>query len=167
MGRARAGRRRRLVTTFVAAFSIALMGTAAGAAPTAVPPEATAAWLAGLLTDDERMVSRDFGIDDVDLTLDVLLGLAASGSAGDTQTRVLAWFARDIAEHVGTASDATYVAVSAKGALAAMALGADPRDVGGEDLIALLTARIDDEGRVRDRGVLGDLSSTTSQAPMP
>lgn len=167
-----APRRGALVTLLIAILLVAT-GTDPSAAradadaPTGVatvPPAASAAWLADVLTDGERMVSRDFGFDEVDLTLDVLLGLAASGAAGDVQERVLAWFTRDIAEHIGTAVDATYVAATAKGALAVMTFGADPRAVGGVDLIALLDDRVGTDGRVRDRGVLGDLSSTTSQA---
>ena len=131
---------------------------------TPVLPSASAAWLAGLLTDGERMVSREFGIDDVDLTLDVALGLAAARSAGVEQQLILAWFSAGVAEHVGTASGATYVATAAKGALTAMAIGADPRSIGDVDLIALLLGRIGPDGRATDRGALGDLSSTASQA---
>jgi hypothetical protein len=129
-----------------------------------VPPAASAAWLAALLTDGERMVSRDFDIDDVDLTLDVLLGLAAARSASVEQQRILTWFSAGVAEHVGTAASATYVATTAKAALAAMAIGADPRVIGDVDLVALLLGRVDTNGRVTDRGGLGDLSSTASQA---
>jgi hypothetical protein len=152
-----------LVLVPLASLHATLRPASAADAPS-VPASASAAWLTGLLTDGERMVRRDLAIDDVDLTLDVLLGLAASDAAGDVQRRMLAWFAREIGTHVGTASDAVHVAVTAKGALAAMALGADPRAVGGEDLVALLVGRVGDDGRVSDRGALGDLSSTASQS---
>jgi hypothetical protein len=129
-----------------------------------VPASASAAWLAALLIDGERMVNPEFEIDDVDLTLDVLLGLVAARSAGVEQQRILTWFGTGLAQHVGTAADAAYIATAAKGALAVMALGVDPRTVGDVDLIALLVDRIGTDGRARDRGALGDLSSTASQA---
>jgi hypothetical protein len=166
--------RRRATSLTALALSVALplaMTTGAGlpvarAADAAdrVPAAVSAAWLAALLTDGERMVSRDFDLDDVDLTLDVLLGLAAARSAGIEQRRILAWFSDGVADHVGTAAEATYVATAAKGALAAMAVGADPRAVGGVDLIALLAGRVGASGRLTDRGTLGDLSSSASQA---
>jgi hypothetical protein len=166
--------RRRIATSMALALVLlpppasttaALLPAARAADATApVPASASAAWLAALLTDGERMVSRDFDIDDVDLTLDVVLGLVAARSAGIEQQRILAWFSAGVEEHVGSAADATYVAVTAKAALAVMSTGGDPRVVGEVDLIALLLGQVGADGRVSDRGALGDLSSTASQS---
>jgi len=159
---------RRAVALLLASFVSVVAPTPAraqGAAEAvAVPSSATAAWLVGLLGPDAMVVDPALGIEDVDATLDLLLGLVASGAAGPTREAVADRLIADVASHTGTGLDATFVAATAKLALVLPAAGRDARDVGGTDLVALLSGRVGTDGRARDRSALGDLSTPRSQA---
>lgn len=157
------------VAAVVAATVVtALAGGPAARAATppagAVPAAASAAWLAGLLGPEAAVVDPALEVVDVDATLDLLLGLTASGGAGDVRDTVAARLAADAELHTGGTIGATFVSVTAKLVLALDAAGRDPRDAGGTDLVALLAARVGADGRAADRSDLGDLSTPASQA---
>ena len=156
------------VALALAAAVVIAPGTRASAqdATTAaeVPPAASAAWLAGLLGPDAVLVDPALGVEDVDATLDLLLGLVASGAAGEVRDAVADRLAADAEVHTGGTIDATFVSATAKLVLALDAAGRDPRDADGTDLVALLAGRVGTDGRATDRSALGDLSTPTSQA---
>jgi hypothetical protein len=129
-----------------------------------VPAAASAAWLVGLLGPDAVLVDPALGVEDVDATLDLLLGLVASGAAGDTRDAVADRLAADAAVHTGATIDATFVSATAKLVLALDAAGRDPRDAAGTDLVAILAGRVGTDGRATDRAALGDLATPASQA---
>ena len=129
-----------------------------------VPPTASAAWLTGLLGPGAVVVDPALEVDDVDATLDLLLGLVASGGAGDTVSAVADALVADLDRHTGADLGATFVSATAKLTLGLAAAGRDPRDLDGTDLVDLLADRVGTDGRARDRSDLGDLSTPASQA---
>jgi len=153
----------------VTAVALALAGATAGPAWAAEPPAGTvpsaasAAWLAGLLTDG-AVVDPALEVVDVDATLDLALGLVASGAAATTRDAVLDGLVADLDDHTGAALDATFVSATAKLVLVLAAADRDPRDAAGTDLVALLAGRVGTDGRATDRSDLGDLSTPRSQA---
>ena len=129
-----------------------------------VPPAASAEWLVGLLGPEDAVVDPALGVVDVDATLDLLLGLVASGAGGDALGAVADRLAADADLHTGGTLDATFVSATAKLVLVLDAAGRDPRDAGGTDLVGLLAGRVGSDGRATDRSDLGDLSTPGSQA---
>lgn len=157
-------RRRAIAATLAAALLGPAQALAATPPQDTVPPEASAAWLTGLLGPDGTVVDPALEIVDVDATLDLLLGLVAAGVDQASVDRVAARLAADVDVHTGATIDATYVSVTAKLILALDASGRDPTDIGGRDLVSLLAGRVGADGRATDRSDLGDLSSPRSQA---
>ncbi len=149
-----------------AALASALLAVAPAAASASgpVPPAASADWLVGLLGPEDAVVDPALGVVDVDATLDLLLGLVASGAAGDALGAVADGLAADADLHTGGTLGATFVSATAKLVLALDAAGRDPRDAGGIDLVALLAGRVGTDGRATDRSDLGDLATPSSQA---
>jgi hypothetical protein len=100
-------------------------------------------------------------------TVDIALGLAAAG----TQPDALAAFL-DEPETVDAYThgapfdreDAVYAGPTAKLAVTASLLGLDPRDVGGEDLLANLAALESESGRFSDVSDFGDFSNVIGQS---
>ncbi len=135
-----------------------------GTADATVPPAASAAWLVGLVGPGGVVVDPALGVVDVDATLDLLLGLVASGSGGEAVGTVAEALADGSSDHTGASIDATFVSATAKLVIALDAAGLDPRDVGGTDLVAALAGRVGADGRATDRSALGDLTTPRSQA---
>lgn len=181
---------RRTALLVASSLAVALLGgaqpasasSAASGAPAALPAPTTAAldWLEGELADDDGRLTTSSeyqgvvsSYDDWGLTLDAALALAAGGrgTAAPAAT-ALGQVADNIADYVTGASfgapDDRYAAALAKSTLAAAALGADPTDFGGLDLVTELRARMQtsggDTGRFSDLSTYGDYSNGLGQA---
>lgn len=149
------------LSTLVAA--VALLGVGVGAVAAAPPTEdgPTAAgygsaWLAAQL--DEQIPMQNFGGPDWGVTLDAVLGMAATG-VGGTQIDAV-WAAlvaqRDAALSPGGIDNPGRLG---RAILLAVALGEDPTSVGaapGADLVARLEATMRTEGP--DAGLFGSTS---------
>lgn len=111
----------------------------AAAAPSQASATAAAtSWLAGQLTDGTNYQQS------VSTTSDVLLGLLAGGVDKATADKIGDY----LADHV---QDATSAGQLAKIAIAAAALGDDPSNFGGEDLVAdIYQAVLDGNGTLGD-----------------
>lgn len=125
---------------------------------------AAAGWLAGQLVDGERIVNAEFGFDDAGLTADVVLALASAGAAADVAEQAYAWLTTQAAGYTGPATESVFAGATAKLALVAVAMGDDPTDVGGLDLIAQLASREQADGRFTDDSEFGEFSSTLTQS---
>nr|WP_202548991.1 prenyltransferase/squalene oxidase repeat-containing protein [Streptomyces sp. SID8352] len=117
-------------------------GTPTGA-PGAIDVAAAADWLESRLTEGDRVVPEGGDTPDHLLTTEVAYGLAAAGS-GPALRRVTAFLTSHAGEYAypegtGGAPDAT---AAARLALLASSTEADPRDVGGHDLIRDLSAHV-------------------------
>lgn len=159
--------RRRIARMGSLLVAAALVGPTApaAAAPTVEDVAAAAAhWTTGRLTDGVRVYDEEFAFDDVGLTIDVLLALAATGTGAGTITAVADWVEGQAATYTGAAEGATYVGATAKAIVAAVATGRDPRAFGGLDLVERLATREGPDGRLTDASTFGDYSSTISQA---
>ncbi|TDC20763.1 hypothetical protein E1265_20480 [Streptomyces sp. 8K308] len=148
-----------------ALMAVALTLPAANAAADA-PPElrdptaAAATWAVGQLTDATH-ANGDHG-----LTADIVLGLAASGTAGDAADRATDWLAENAADYItrGGNEGTVFAGGAAKLALVAAVEHRDPSDFGGQDLTATLLGRLQDTGRFTDAGTTGDMSNQFTQS---
>ncbi|MFD5318568.1 prenyltransferase/squalene oxidase repeat-containing protein [Streptomyces sp. NPDC127098] len=143
------------------AMTLPAANAAADALPELRDPAAAAAtWAAGRLTEGTH-AGGDHG-----LTADIVLGLAASGTAGDTADRATDWLAENAADYItrGGGEGTVFAGGAAKLALVAAVEHRDPRDFGGQDLTATLLGRLQDTGRFTDAGTTGDMSNQFSQS---
>ncbi|MFI9460491.1 hypothetical protein [Streptomyces xiamenensis] len=158
--------RRRAAAVLPAALiatALALPGTTARADETPQqllsPAEAAATWAVGKLTDDTH-ASADHG-----LTADIVMGLAATGTAGNTAERATDWLAANAGDYIHRGNpDAVNAGGTAKLALVAAIEHRDLSDFGGHDLTGLLLDRVQDTGRFSDAGPAGDMSNQFTQS---
>ncbi|MFC4331038.1 prenyltransferase/squalene oxidase repeat-containing protein [Streptomyces andamanensis] len=116
--------------------------------PTGAPGEldtaAAAAWLAGRLTDDERIVDDGATTANYELTADTAYALAAANGRNATLDKVTGFLAAHVADYAypngaGQAPDAT---AAARLALLAETTERDPHAFGGHDLIDALASHV-------------------------
>ncbi|TDC64416.1 prenyltransferase/squalene oxidase repeat-containing protein [Streptomyces hainanensis] len=143
-----------------AALTLPTGGAAADAPPELRDPAAAAAtWTVGRLTDGAH-ASGDHG-----LTADIVMGLAATGTAGDSAELATDWLADNAAAYVTRGAAGTvFAGGTAKLALVAAIEGRDPGDFGGQDLTGTLLGRLQDTGRFTDAGAAGDMSNQFTQS---
>ncbi|GAB2895901.1 hypothetical protein [Streptomyces mayteni] len=143
-----------------AALTLPTGGAAADAPPELRDPAAAAAtWTVGRLTEGTH-ASGDQG-----LTADIVMGLAATGTAGDTAELATDWLADNAADYVTRGTEGTvFAGGAAKLALVAAIEGRDPGDFGGQDLTGALLGRLQDTGRFTDAGAAGDMSNQFTQS---
>ena len=130
----------------------------------AAPADDAATWLGDQLTDG--IVHNDqYDFDDLGLTADVALGLAALGDTATVDEITTALAPR--VDEWTTFGDDVYAGSTAKAVVVAQEAGEDPRDFGGVDLVQRLQARVATkdsiEGRIRDKADT-DYSNTFGQA---
>ena len=163
---------RRTSAALVVPTTLALLApTAAVAEPTETedPVEAAAGWLANQLVDDERVeVTFDFGdgpqtFADQGLTADVVVALAGAGVASGQIAAATDWLEAQTGAYTGTDEDEVYAGSVAKLLLVAEVTGRDTT-FDGQDLVALLEDREQDDGRFTDESDFGDFSSTITQS---
>ncbi len=142
---AAAGLAAALTLTPAAGLTVAFLDApVAQAAPSARQSASTAAtWLATQLTNGKYYTSPYTGQADVATTADILLSLVAGGNTASAE-KVNGW----LKQNVSKAASAGQVA---KIAIAAEAMGEDPGNYGGKDLLGELAAAID-----KGKGSLGD-----------
>ncbi len=116
------------------------------------PGRAGAAWLVGELTDG-LVHNEQYDFDDVGLSIDVALGIHATGR----RPHVVKTLANAVAHRVGsytTFAPSVYAGPTAKAAVLAQSTGRNPRAFGGLDLIAQLEGLVSSAapiaGRVED-----------------
>lgn len=130
-----------------------------GPAELVSPAEAAATWAVGKLTEGTH-ASADHG-----LTADIVMGLAATGTAGDTAARATDWLAEHAGDYINRGNpDAVNAGGTAKLALVAAIEHRDLSDFGGHDLTGLLLDRVQDTGRFSDAGPSGDMSNQFTQS---
>ena len=166
---------RAAVVLAVPALSLTTLGAlapsaqAASVAPDPAPAAASAAWLAGQLTDGAMV--GEYGAD-YGLSIDTALALDLVGGHDDDVAAV----GRTLADHVsdyitGEAYGDTgshYAGATAKALRFAQVTGADPRAFGGVDLQKsledLVTADGPAAGRITDVSSYGDYANAIGQA---
>ncbi|ANZ35792.1 hypothetical protein BBK82_06530 [Lentzea guizhouensis] len=152
--------RKSALVAFVAAALVATPQAQAAAEPSA------GTWLAGQFVDGTHLVK---GPDLVDhgLTADGVYGLAAAGVGKSTAVKAAAWLAEpgQLSYFAGDGEAESYVGGLVKLALVAQALGTDPHDFAGVDLLDRLAALQDGAGRYLDRTEPGgDQTNAFTQA---
>ncbi|MFJ3659951.1 prenyltransferase/squalene oxidase repeat-containing protein [Streptomyces sp. NPDC090119] len=113
-------------------------------APGTVGVAAAATWLKGRLTDGERVVDDGAESPNYLLTVETGYALAAADGRGATLDKVTSFLARHVADYVtpGGTGRTPETAAAARLALLAESTEGDPRDFGGRDLLADLTAHV-------------------------
>jgi len=145
---------------------LGLAAAAAGPATSTDPTLVAAGFLERELVADGHHL-KNSGYPDYGLTLDAILALDAAGAGQTEATAALTYVANHIGEYLGFAwgPNELYAGSTAKTLLAAVAQGADPRAVGGVDLIASLESREQANGRFTDRTDFGtDYSNMIGQS---
>lgn len=164
-----------LVVGLVLALGLTACGTenddksAGEAGKPAATPEAAlagAAWLESELTDGV-LVNREFSSDDYSTTVELAYALRAV----DPDSAALEAIASSLAAGVdayASPGDEVYSGATAKLVSFAEDAGSDPRDFGGEDLVAQLEERTLDEGatkgRISDKSEYGDYANSFGQS---
>ncbi|GAA0582708.1 peptidase [Kribbella sandramycini] len=138
------------------------------AAAHAAKPAAASGWLARQLVDGERF-EAEFGgekFPDQGLTIDAVLGFAATKSSGTNAAKATTWLAKPeiLSGYAGDGADESYAGAAAKLTLAAQVRGLNPATFGGVDLPARLRALITPSGRISDKSAFGDYSNAFSQS---
>lgn len=127
---------------------------------------AAADFLARELQAQDHLIVN-WGFNDYGLTTDFALALAATGLHGADAAAAAGKVAADIGGYIGTDGE-TYSGAVAKSLVLALALGMDPTDFGGVDLVATLQSLEQtsgaDAGRFSDDSEYGDYSNTLVQA---
>ncbi|WP_070018214.1 hypothetical protein, partial [Streptomyces nanshensis] len=123
------------------------------------PPQAAATWAASKLTKGSN-ASGDHG-----LTADVVIGLAASGTGGETAGKATDWLASNAEEYIsrGVKGDVN-AGAAAKLALVAGVEHRDAKTFGDVDLVSTLRDRMQDSGRFTDDTASGDMSNQFTQS---
>ncbi len=111
----------------------------AAAAPPNNPKQSAAGWLAAQVNADGALEGFTPGVANYGTTLDGIIGLSAAGAEGPTAERMLAFVNANIAAAVAPGGNDSPGRL-AQAILANVALGEDPADVGGIDLVARLQA---------------------------
>lgn len=119
-------------------LTIGLISPAA-AAPPKNPNQSAASWLASQVNADGALEGFTPGVADYGTTLQGIIGLAAAGAEGPTAQRMLDAVNGDIDAAVAPFGDDDPGRLSLA-ILANVALGEDPTDVGGVDLVTRLQA---------------------------
>lgn len=143
-----------------------LMPSANAAAPyDPKPTKRGSTWLAGQLTDG-IVHNREFDFDDYGLTIDVALGLHGAERKPTVVQEIATAFAPNVSSYTGFMTD-RYAGNIGKAAVLALAAHRDPRDFGGQDLIAQLEERVSTTapitGRIEDLGAT-DYANVFGQA---
>ncbi|KAB8161323.1 hypothetical protein FH609_027715 [Streptomyces sp. 3MP-14] len=163
------GRRRRPWRRAAAlATGAALAGsllTVPGAAVADAPPElespaeAAVTWSVAQLTDGTH-ASEDHG-----LTADLVMGFAATGTAGEAAEQATDWLEANATAYARRGGpEAVNAGGTAKLALVASIQHRDPGDFGGLDLTGMLLERMNEDGRFTDAAPTGDMSNQFSQS---
>jgi hypothetical protein len=147
------------------------LGLTVGTTPTASASSAQAGnWLENQLTDG--LIHNDvYDFDDYGLTADTGMALVAVGG----HRRAVGQVKRALARHVDSwttgvdfGSSDIYAGSVAKAVVFAEVAGAEPRDFGGVNLVARLSARISSAhgivGRIQDKTTGTDYANTLGQA---
>ena len=141
----------------------------AGQVEAAATPEAAlsgAAWLEGELTDGV-LVNREFSTDDWSTTVELAYALRAVDPDSAALPVIAEKLATGVDEYASPGKD-IYSGSTAKLVAFAQDSGGDPRDFGGEDLLAQLEDRTGDEGatkgRISDQSEFGDYANSFGQA---
>jgi hypothetical protein len=111
----------------------------AAAAPPNNPKQSAAGWLAAQVNADGALEGFTPGVANYGTTLDGIIGLAAAGAEGPTAERMLAFVNDNIGAAIAPGGNDSPGRL-AQAILANVALGEDPTDVGGVDLVARLQA---------------------------
>lgn len=160
----------RLLASFAAAVS--LFGAAAGARADSGPAPADPARAAGgflareLARNGHVFAAPGTDTADVGVTIDAVLGLAATHTAPAEAGAATAAVWSGLADYLGPGLAPTelYAGPLAKSALLAQVVGEDPHHVAGRDLLAQLRSLKRPNGRYADRSAYGDASNTFTQA---
>lgn len=162
-------RRGRLVIAAVAALVSTTLPAAATASDDA--SAGAASWLVGQLTDGDHLETEwgpNYGG-----TADAAFGLLAAGTQADALADVVAYLttpeAVDAYVHGAPfdgndVADPAYAGATAKLGLLTTVVGADPRAVGGSDLVATLQSLEADTGRFEDRSDYGNFANLFGQS---
>ncbi|WP_165986029.1 hypothetical protein [Streptomyces sp. YIM 98790] len=111
------------------------------------PAGSAATWSIGRLTDGTHANG------DHDLTADVVLGLAATGTGGEAADRATDWLEDRADDYLSPHGHGTSrVLRTAKLALVADVQGRDAADFGGHDLTSMLRGRLRPDGRFTEPG---------------
>lgn len=145
-------------TTTASGVGLGLPGRAAAAAT----------WVSHQLVDGDHLVVSFGGTDypDQGLTADAVLAFAASGVDARPAARAWTWLSTpdNVAAYTGDGTTEAYAGATAKLALTAQVRHADPRSVGGRDLVAQLRGLLTASGRFSDRSQYGDFSNSFGQS---
>lgn len=168
-----------LAAASLASLGLAVSGLVAAPAAAVVPDPAPAdprpaalgaAWLTGQLQDG-LMYNAQYAFDDLGLSIDTALALAAVGGHDGTVTEIVDAVERGVAGYVTGGQwgpDDRYAGAFAKALVAAQTAGSDPADFGGFDLVAGLEERVSDDsahpGRIEDRSAWGDYANVVGQS---
>ena len=135
-----------------------------------VEPDAAVVAAAGFVARELRAQDHlivNWGFNDYGLTTDFALALVSAGLYPDDAAAAAAKVAETVHGYIG-ADGETYAGAVAKSLVLALALGMDPTDFGGVDLVATLQSREQtsgaDPGRFSDASAYGDYSNTLVQA---
>lgn len=149
----------------VLAASVALSGPSS-AATLSAPGTAAGRFLATQLAADGDRFQTSYGGEsytDYGLTLDAILGLAASGSSGAQASRATTYIANHVGDYVGTGSE-VYSGAAGKALLVAAVEGRNPTSFGGVNLVASVKSLEKPSGRFSDKSQYGDYSNAIGQA---
>ena len=130
------------VVAAVTAAATMLTAAPAIAAPSYDPQPVTsgAAWLSGQVTDG-LVHNEQYDFDDVGLSIDVALGLDASGQQPTVVKAITKAVAKNVAFYTSFAPN-VYAGATAKAAVLALSQDKDPHAFGGVDLVTQLEARV-------------------------
>ncbi len=134
---------RPLLGLVAAATVVSLVAAPATAAPSydGKPVAQGAGWLSGQLTKN-LVHNEQFEFDDIGLSIDVALGLEASGKKAEVVKAVTKAVSRNVAFYVGDGDQGIYAGATAKAAVLAESQGKNPRAFGGIDLVTQLEGRV-------------------------
>ncbi len=163
-----------VVTITTISATATATATAAVAAPDPKPVTVGATWMAGELEEGLlRYPDTGFGAyDDFGLSIDVALALAAVDQRPVQQQEVGAAVASGLESYItGEAfgdPDSTYAGATAKAAVLAATVGADPTSFGGINLVTRLEGLVSSTapiaGRIEDVSSFGDFANSIGQA---
>ncbi len=126
----------------------------------------TADWLTTQLTSG-LIHNDEWDYDDYGLSIDVALALQAVDAADPTLAEVDTALQGHVADYTGHAPE-VYAGATAKLAVFAQSVGADPTTYGGTDLVRQLNKRASTKtvirGRIQDKSQYGDYANVIGQA---
>lgn len=162
-----AARRAALFTipTGVLAATVAFSGTAS-AATISDPGAAAGRFLSTQLAADGDRFQTSYGGEsytDYGLTLDAILGLAASGSSGAQAARSTTYIADHVTEYIGAGTE-LYSGATAKTLLTAAVEKRNVTSFGGVNLVTSMKSLEQASGRFSDKSAYGDYSNAIGQS---